>query len=163
MDTVGKIVLTACLLAVGISALEMLYPDGKFHKQIKLLFSMVFIISLAGPITAGNFEFPQFDLSPEVEYSNLQARSEEEFISLTEKNIAEALKTKLDSQNLSVKEISVRINISDSQSISISEVKIICPENGDCEKIRGITADEVGADTQISIEEERGNPEDGEN
>lgn len=163
MDTVGRIVLTACLLAVGISILEMLYPEGKFQKQVKLLFSMVFIISLAGPLVSGNFEFPEFDLSSSVEYSDLQTRSDEEFISLTEKNIAETLKAKLNSQKLSVKEISVKINISDSRSISISEVKIICPENSNQEMISRTVTEEVGADTLVSITEDRRLSENGEN
>lgn len=163
MDAVGKIVMTACLLSVGISVLEMLYPNGKFHKQLKLLFSMVFIISLAGPVLSESFEFPTLDFSQPVEYSDLQMRSEEEFISLTEENIAKTLSARLESQNVLVKEISVKINISDDRSISISEVKIICSENGGIEKARLIAENEVGAEAVISVTEERGNPADGEN
>ena len=157
MDSVRKLVLISCILAIAISVFDMLYPGKKFEKQMRLLLSLVFVIGIITPVFTGaiSFTVPTFaSVRENQNYNNLQDSVYQSYQSNIKENIENNL-TKIIRQNeINVKEISVSINIDEDNCISISEVSIIPEDNKDTAEIISIIKSEVGIEPNIMQGEE---------
>ena len=127
MQTFRLIAMTACFLGIVITIFNSLYPSEKFSKQVKIIFSLIFILSIAKPVAAGKITLPEIGETVYASsdyYSSLNDSTYDYFIRSVENNISAALKAKLHEKNIYPEEIQTSINISDSTSISINEVII---------------------------------------
>ena len=52
---------TACFLGIVITIFRSLYPSEKFSKQMKMIFSLIFIISVVRPFASGKISFPEIN------------------------------------------------------------------------------------------------------
>ncbi len=152
MEALKKLVAVSCFLAVGISMLDMLCPEKKFEKQIRLIFSLFFLIGLAAPfLSGGNFSFEGFDLPKEGDFSSVQDSLKEDYKSAIEKNISSALLEKLKASGVNADKISTKVNISDDNSISISEIEVELSQNSDKQKAFDVIKNEVGENIRVAI------------
>ena len=127
MQTFRLIAMTACFLGIVITIFNSLYPSEKFSKQVKIIFSLIFILSIAKPIAAGKIDLPEIGETVSASsdyYSSLSDNTYDYFIRSVENNISASLEAKLKEKNIYPEEIQTSINISDSTSISINEVII---------------------------------------
>lgn len=134
MDSFRAIAFAACFLGIVITIFNSLYPSEKFNKQIKTIFSLIFILSIAKPIAAGKITFPEIGdaVGASAEhYESINDNTYKYFISSVESNISAALEGKLREKNIYPEEIETSINISDNGSISINEVKITLNDMSD--------------------------------
>ncbi len=128
METFKMIAGTACFLGIITAIFGSMYPSEKFAKQMKIIFSLVFILSVAKPVISGRISFPDIEETVSAgsdQYSSINDRTYEYFISSLEKNISLSLEAKLNEIDIYPAEIETSINISDSGSISISEVRLV--------------------------------------
>ncbi|MEG0615343.1 MAG: stage III sporulation protein AF [Oscillospiraceae bacterium] len=156
MDFIKKIVLISSLLAIGISILDMLYPNKKFTKQLRIVFSLIFIIGIFSPLVAGNVEFSfptALEIKETPEYSVMQTNVEKQLNKKIEENISLALTKKLEANGIAVKNIFVNINIAQDNSISINEVNIISENDFDAEKAIALIKSEVGKEVAVIVKE----------
>ena len=119
---------TACFLGIVITMFSSLYPSEKFAKQMKIIFSLIFIISVIKPIAQGKFDFPELSETITASadyYSSLNDNAYDYFIRSVESNISFSLENELNGKNIYPLEIQTSVNISDSGSISINEVKLV--------------------------------------
>ena len=119
---------TACFLGIVITIFSSLYPSDKFAKQMKIIFSLIFIISIIKPAVQGKFDFPELSETVSASadhYSSLNDSTYDYFIRSVERNISFSLEASLNEKNIYPQEIETSINISDSGSISINEVKLV--------------------------------------
>lgn len=134
MDSFRAIAFAACFLGIVITIFNSLYPSEKFTKQVKTIFSLIFILSAAKPIAAGKISFPEIGETVSASsdrYTALNDNTYQYFISSVENNISESLAGKLREKNIYPEEIETSINISDNGSISINEVKITLKDMSD--------------------------------
>ena len=127
MHTFRLIAMTACFLGITITIFNSLYPSEKFSKQVKIIFSLIFILSIAKPIAAGKITLPEIGETVSASsdyYSSISDNTYDYFIRSVENNISASLEAKLHEKNIYPEEIQTSINISDSGSISINEVII---------------------------------------
>ena len=127
MQTFRLIAMTACFLGIVITIFNSLYPSEKFSKQVKIIFSLIFILSIAKPIAAGKITIPEIGRTVSASsdyYSSLSDNTYDYFIRSVENNISASLAAKLHEKNIYPEEIQTSINISDNGSISINEVII---------------------------------------
>ena len=127
MQTFRLIAMTACFLGIVITIFNSLYPSEKFSKQVKIIFSLIFILSIAKPIAAGKITLPEIGETVSASsdyYSSLSDNTYDYFIRSVENNISASLEAKLHEKNIYPEEIQTSINISDNGSISINEVII---------------------------------------
>ena len=118
---------TACFLGIVITIFSSLYPSDKFAKQMKIIFSLIFVISIIKPVVQGKFDFPEISETVSASadhYSSLSDNTYDYFIRSVESNISTSLEAELNKKNIYPGEIETSINISDNGSISINEVKI---------------------------------------
>lgn len=161
MENFRLIAFTACFLGIVITIFNSLYPSEKFIKQIKAIFSLIFILSIAKPIAAGKITFPEIGETVSASsdyYSSLNDNTYNYFISSVENNISAALEGKLREKNIYPEEIETSINISDNGSISINEVKITLNDMTDSFEAKRCIIDETEEGVNITVKaKERNN------
>ena len=148
MSAFSSVIGIACFVSLAISFVDMICPEKKFEKQLKVIFSLIFVISVAMPFLKGNIilDFPEIDIvSSDISLKNQHYN--DEIIKQIKKNVEEGLQNELLAKNLHTEEISVNVNISDNNSISISKV-IFYTKNSETEEeiyseIRKILGDET--------------------
>lgn len=156
MEKFRLIALTACLLGIIITIFNSLYPSEKFTKQVKMIFSLIFILSLAKPAAAGDFSLPEIGETVSASsdyYRSLSDNTYEYFIRSVENNISASLESKLREINIYPEEIETSINISDNGSISINEVKITLKDITERFSAERCVAEAAGSGTAITIKE----------
>lgn len=149
MNLIRNVTIIACYIGIAISILDFLTPSEKLRKQIKLIFSLVFLIAIASPILKGNISLELPAIQPvheSDEYMEVENTFNESLEFYFKKNIKQALTQKLEVNGLSPKEISVIVNKDENNCISISEVKIVLAVQDEklIQKAREIIQNELG-------------------
>lgn len=156
METFRLISLTACFLGIIITVFNSLYPSEKFSKQVKIIFSLIFILSIAKPAAAGKFILPDIGETVSTSsdyYESLSDNAYEYFVSSVESNISASFEEKLREKNIYPEEIQTSINISEGGSISISEVIITVKNIGDTSEIKRCIADAAESGVTVTVKE----------
>ena len=156
MDAIQKIVLIACLLSIAIMIFDIMYPNDKLHKQVKLIFSLIFILGIFTPIISGkiNITIPtSTSIEDNTLYIDFQDKMDEQVLSQAKKRIEQVLSHELSKKGIKTKEISIKINIEDNSCISISEVEIACDSITKAQRdiINEFISNELGEKTKIII------------
>ena len=128
METLRIIAFLACFLSVAISMLDIIRPDGKFKKQVRLIFSLVFLISIITPIMHNDINLDVLESEDIKQTSEYRAVCDTFYNSLSDNysdNLEKALCAKLQINNVNPKEISVIVNIDENNCINIIEVQIV--------------------------------------
>lgn len=134
MEAFRMVSAAACFLGIVITIFSSLYPSDKFAKQMKMIFSLIFVISIMKPLLSGKFDFPIISEAVAASadyYSSLNDNTYDYFIRSVESNISHSLETALNEKNIYPKEIETSVNISDSGSISINEVRLVLEDMND--------------------------------
>lgn len=145
MAVLQKMIWAACLLSVGLTLLDMLSPGRKYEKQLRILFSLMFLIGVFGPLAAGKIDLSRIGglggdvsafASANVPINGsgvsgnrfsaglLEERMRTELQRTAEENAALSLRNLLEEAGFPVENISVRIHIGEDNGISISEAVI---------------------------------------
>ncbi len=146
----------ACFIGIAVAVLDTLYPNEKFQKQIKMLFSLVFILSIAAPLIKGDIEFTDTAGSVSVNsdsYAEVTDNANNLFIKSIENNISMRISTVLNQNKIICKNIKTSINISDNNSISINEIRLTLEDSGQYKSAAEIINTEVGGDITVNLEE----------
>lgn len=124
-----KIVITACFIGVAITISEAIAPSEKYLKQIRLIFSAIFLLGVITPIASEGFTLDIFSNAPlesSTTYMAVNGRIDDYMKKSVEFNIENSLREILIQNNIETKKISVTVNIIEDNSIDISEVSIDC-------------------------------------
>ncbi len=159
MDTFKMISSTACFLGIVITAFSRLYPSEKFEKQMKTIFSLVFLISIAAPLLQGKIQLP--DISETITasteyYQSISDNADEYFVRAVESNISTRLESELNLQNIFPLEIQTSVNISENNSISINEVNVLMPSTDYESEIKMLISENVGEETIVNVKTKEG-------
>ena len=117
----------ACFIGIIVAIMDSLYPSDKFQKQIKLIFSVVFILSVTTPLLKQDFSFIETAKQVSISDDELYQASDNAYsyyVRAIENNISTRLQTELKQNKINCINIQTSINISDNSSISINEVNI---------------------------------------
>lgn len=150
MSSFSSLIGVACFVSLAISFIDMICPEKKFDKQLKVIFSLIFVIAVINPFIKGeiDFDFPEFDMvSSDISFE--KERYSDEVIKQIEKNIENGLKNDLAEKELYPEEIFVSVNISDNNSISISKVVFYTENSETEEKIYTEIRKILGEETEI--------------
>lgn len=156
MDLFRAISYIACLIAIIIAVIDSLYPSEKYAKQMKMIFSLVFLSCITAPIVNKEVSLDDISVSVEADSNLLDERAEETydyFIKSIENNLNMELKSTLTQNQINVQEILTSINISDDNSICIREVQIIMSDKDKYDKAVKLIEDEVGEDVFVCVKE----------
>ncbi len=128
MEVIRNITFIACFISIVISMLDIVTPDGKFKKQVRLVFALVFIIAVMNPILHSKIDLSDFKAEDIKQTAQYKMVNETFYNSLSEnytENLKKSLTQKLNVNNISPREIAINVNISKDNCIDINEVKIV--------------------------------------
>lgn len=126
MDILKKVILSACFLSIVISLADMIKPGEKFTRQLKLIFSMIFISgTILSALNADfKFEIPAAAGAEELEgYETISEAADKAVLEAAEKSVSDMISRILTSERISFEKISSVINMNDDGSINIIEVE----------------------------------------
>lgn len=125
MDFMRKIVLTSCILSVAVNIAECVKPGDKFTRQLKTIFSLIFIIGIvtAGIKTGINFELPDYnEFEYNENYSEIEKTAQDFLKTEMEERINKVIEDILTEKNISYEKIYTNVNINQDGSIDINRI-----------------------------------------
>lgn len=159
MESFSMISATACFLGIVITVLSKMYPSDKFEKQMKTIFSLIFLISILTPVLNGNLQLPDISqtvAASSVYYQEISVNADEFFIKSVENNISARLEAALNSEKIFPVEIQTSVNISDSSSISINEVNVTVTDIELADEVKKCIYANLGEDVIIIVKMKEG-------
>ncbi len=159
METFRMISLTACFLGIVITVFSRLYPSQKFEKQMKTIFSLIFLLSIVTPIVNNELQLP--DISKTVTassdyYQTITENTDDYFIKALENNISANLKAELNKAEFYPLEIQTNVNISEDNSISINEVRVIMQSTEYSDAIKELIITNIGENAAVIVKTKEG-------
>lgn len=159
METFRMISATACFLGIVITVFSRMYPSEKFEKQMKTIFSLIFLISILTPVLNGKMQLPNISetiAASSSYYQEISVNTDEYFIKSIENNISNRLESELNSKNIFPLEIYTSVNISDNNSISINEVTILVTDVELAGEIKSCVNANVGQEVTVNVKMKEG-------
>ena len=121
-----ELLISICVTAVMTGVYKALVPSDKMSSQVKLLVSCFFMVSV---INAVSGVVPFWDISDildaDTSYNDYSVQLEKLTAEETANELRKRISEKLAEENISPEKIYIDVNISDSGSISISEIKLV--------------------------------------
>lgn len=154
MDTFKLVTLIAGFVSVLLAIFDSVFPSEKYNKQLRLLFSMVFILCIVAPIKSSIGELTSFSDYIEVSSEKLEVQSdisEDFFVQSVENNINRNIEASLNEKDIHPYEIKTSINISQSGSISINEIEIAVSDTAQEGEIIDVVNNLTGGNVNIII------------
>ena len=156
MNEIQLVMISAGILAVVMNIFESVYPAEKYAKQMRIIFSLIFILCLVKPLAGCIESFSDTVESIDVIKDDISVSSEntlDYFKGSVERNISNQMMDILTDNGIAVKEIKTSINISESGSISINEITIAAENAAQGAEIIDIVKRETGEHTLVKIKE----------
>lgn len=156
MSSFRLVILTAGFISVVMSMFEAVYPSEKHSNQIKLIFSLIFILCAISPIVKGEADFSEIgevmnDTSQSIELSD--EKTMDYFKRSVERNISGRIEQYLGEKDIVCYEIKTSINISGSGSISINEIEIAADNTAREGEIIALIKEYTGEDISVKVKE----------
>lgn len=121
-----EILISICVTAVMTGVYKALVPSDKMSSQVKLLVSCFFMVSVINAVSGA---VPFWDISDildaDTSYNDYSVQLEKLTAEETANELRKRISEKLAEENISPEKIYIDVNISDSGSISISEIKLV--------------------------------------
>ncbi len=125
MDFMRKIIITSCILSIVITIADCLKPNEKFSRQLKTIFSLIFIIGIvtAGIKTGIDFELPEYeDEAYNDSYESIKKTADEALKREVEVKINKKVEDILTEKGISYEKIYANININEEGGIDINRI-----------------------------------------
>lgn len=150
MSAMRILVASACFMSVGICIAQTLLPERKFDRQMRIIFSLLFIAAIASPIMSGRLNFDFSELSDSVTAFADVYDIEEDMRREIGKNIADGLAEELSARGIPAEKICVDVNIEDENCISITNIGFIPLYDKDAEEISATIKFLLGEDIAVA-------------
>lgn len=127
MEVFRFITLTAGLISIIIAVSESVIPSEKYSKQLRLIFSLILILSIVSPFVQGKIDIADITDDVALTSADISGKSEAAdryFARSVENNISRSIGDMLSENKINFTEIKTSINISESYGISINEIEI---------------------------------------
>ena len=159
----GAIIVKEILFGISAAAIitavfKALTPSEKFSSQIKLLIACFFVSSAISAVTTGfGFDPKSIISGADSGYNDYSVQIRELTADETADALRTALKEKLSEENIFPEKIYIGVNISESGSISISEIRLVFRNAGEEEKQRAVQLVKSCTDrnTEVTAEDMR--------
>lgn len=148
MEGLNAVIKSVCIISAAICLIEGLSAGTRFKNQVRFLLDLIFVTVIVTPVLKGSFEFEMPDIEQylTIDYSESEGIYQEEIKRQTEENISSVLMQQLEAAGINCSSIETNINISETNSISISSVTV----NADnFEAAAEVIRNSLGAETEV--------------
>ena len=160
METLRNIVIIATFLGIAISMLDIISSGEKLKKQMRFIFSLVFMIAIISSILNSKVEFniPTVkDIEESEEYLAVSKTYTQFLADSFKTNIEKNIKLKLEVNKINAKQVSLIVDISDEDEISVNGADLILSSSEYSKKEQAIAVvqNEIGStNVNVSFAEE---------
>ncbi len=149
MEELKEIIRSVCIISAGICIISGLTDGTRLKGQMKFLLNLIFILVISTPLLKGtlSIELPDISGYEEVDCSSAENIYNEELKSQTEKNISAVLRQQIEAAGIQCNEIETNINISETNSIYISNVTVSADNY---EAAAQIIKNSLGQETEVT-------------
>lgn len=156
MERIRLIIISAGIIGVLLNIFEAVYPSEKYENQMKMIFSLIFVLCLIAPIkdsirNISGIEELTLSADEKIEYN--ENCVSEYFKGSIERNISSQIGDLLKDSKIPYHEIKTSITILENGGIYINEIIINVGDISQGDEIIDIVKKEMGEDTLIKIEE----------
>lgn len=149
MDILKNTAAAACFLGIVFSVADSLNPSEKMSKQLRMICSLILVLVTVPMITSADVELPDFgSISPAEDHSGAADRY---LMGKIEGNICDRLGELLAENKIFPVSISVSVNNTAPDSISITEAEVILADGSDCTAAEKLLRDVLGNDVILKI------------
>ncbi len=142
IETLKSSVLSVCLLSISVALCTLLCPNAGLMKQVRFLISLLFLISLAVPLT---------DLTPPEDLTQIQnQQAQESAIAVTKQCAEQALYQLLEDSQIHCTDLCVTVHIDENQRIIINKVSAVCD---DFQNACRVLHEALGEEAEICVTE----------
>lgn len=155
MDIFRCITLTAGMVSIVIAIFESVMPSEKYSKQLRLIFSLILILSIASPFVQGKIDIADITDDVALTSADISGKSEAAdryFAKSVENNISRSIGDMLRDNKINFTEIKTSINISESYGISINEIEIAVGDTAREDEIIALVREKTDCD-DIKVKE----------
>ena len=153
MERLQVAVLAACVMSMVTGMLQLLRPNEKFDRQLRLLTAGMMLFSILIPLMQGISEIqPAWNfLEPQSveEESSITEQVQEQLTTQIEQNLEQNLQVSLETHGIVVTDLTVCAHISEEQRIDISSVHVVCDAPGAAKQL--LQAD-LGEEVHLIVE-----------
>ncbi|MBQ8298205.1 MAG: hypothetical protein IJX77_10535 [Ruminococcus sp.] len=148
MEGFGTLIKSVCIISASVFLINGLAAGTRFKNQMKFLLNLVFITVISTPILKGTLEFdlPDIEKYMSLEYDDSMSLYHEEMKKQTGENISAVLKQQIEAAGINCTEIETEVNISETNSISISRVTVSADN---FEAAAEVIRNSLGAETEV--------------
>lgn len=155
MSTLKAITFIACFLGIAISMLDIITPSEKLRKQIRFIFSLVFIIAITSSILNSEIDFDipsSKDIEQSEQYQSVMKTYTQSLANNFKTNIEKNLQEKLKINNIGAEKVSLNVDIDENDCISIigADVVLTKSEKDEYSKVISVIQNEIGS-TKVNI------------
>lgn len=151
MDILKNTAAAACFLGIVFSVADSLNPSEKMTKQLRIIFSLILVLVTVPLITSADVELPDLgSITPSEDYSGAADRY---LMGKIEGNICDSLGEILAEKEIFPVSISVSVNNTAEDSISITEAEVILAPGSDCTAAEKLLRETLGNDVILKISE----------
>ncbi len=150
-----EFLLTVCMAAIASALFRILVPENKFTKQISLLIACVFLLAGINAVSGVELDLDvtAFDTSVSKDYISFSGEVNRSLQKDICKKMSDKLYALLNENEIYPVQIHVNVNISDIYSISITQVKLVLPEEqrDKADKAYRLVSAELSEDIELKV------------
>lgn len=148
MEGLKSAILSICAVSMLVCVIEWLVSGTRLKNQVKFLLRVILIVTVFAAFVGGlsGLDFPELPDMDESDISYAESAYKQEFIRQTEANIDSVLAQQLEAAGVGFSKIETNVNISETNSISISSVTVSAD---DFEKAAEIIRSSLGEETEV--------------
>ncbi len=160
MNTLSSITIIASFLGIAISMLDIVASGERLQKQVRFIFSLVFIIAVTSSIINSDIDFniPSIqDIEQSEEYLAVTNTYTQCLADNFKLNIEKNIKQKLEINDIQAKQVSLIVDIDDEDKINVNGANIVLPysESDSKQKAIYVVQNEIGnSDVNITFTED---------
>jgi len=162
METVTGTAACACFIGLAAAAASMLCPDEKASANMKTILGLIFMITLVSGIVKADFE----NIIPAAESFDAEEhlrQADSVLISEIERSAAAAAGEEFVRRGFGITKISVHADISENNSIYISEAELMTDKNTNSADIIETAKEILGRNVKITVRSEAGGTDETDN
>ena len=151
----NNILLNVCVAAIITAVFKMLMPDGRNNRQIRLLISCYFIVSIINIFNDNSFFELNDYINIDTEYVDYSLVLKKQTADETANTLRERINQELNEESIFPEKIYIDVNILESSSISISKIRLVFKDIGAIEAERAVelTRKCTGYEIEVKLEE----------
>ncbi len=156
MEHIRLIIISAGIIGILMNIFESIYPSEKYEKQMKMIFSLIFVLCLTAPVKESInkiTDIEELSVSADEKIKYNENCVSEYFKSSIERNISSQIGNLLKDSKIPYYKVKTSITISENGGIYINEIIITAESILQGDEIIDIVKKEMSEDTLIKIEE----------